>query len=46
MCGLYYANKEKSKRFKKIINKIIGILISQRLSIILDIHKVGYSNYK
>jgi len=46
MCGLYYANKGISLRFGNIINKMIGILSSQRLSTILDIHKIGYSNYK
>jgi len=46
MCGLYSANKGKSQRFGKIINRMSEILNSQRLSIISDIHKIGYSNYK
>ena len=46
MCGLYLANKWKSQRFGKIIHKMSGILNSQRLSTISDIHTVGYSNYK
>jgi len=46
MCWLCYANKGKSQRFRKINKKVRGILISQRLSIVIDIHKVVYSNYK
>jgi len=37
MCGLYYANTGKSQRFGKIINKMSGILTSQRLSTISNI---------
>jgi len=44
--GIYFANKWKSHRFGKIINKISGILINPRLSIVSVIHKVGYFNYK
>jgi len=46
MCGLYFANNWKSKRFAKIISRMTNILNSHRLSTISDIHKVGYSNYK
>ena len=45
MCGIYFANKWKSQRFRKIINKMSGILNTQRLSTISGIHNVGYSNY-
>jgi len=41
-----YVNKGKSQRFGKINNNKSRILISQRLSKVLDIDKVGYSNYK
>jgi len=44
MCELYSTNKWKSKIFGKIINKISGILINQRLLIVLAIHKVSYSS--
>jgi len=44
MCELYSTNKWKSQIFGKIINKISGILINQRLLIVLAIHKVSYSS--
>jgi len=40
MCALYSTNKGKSQRFKKIINRMSGILNSQSLSIIIDITKL------
>jgi len=43
MCWLYYANKRKSQRFEKIINRINGIFTSKRLSAILNTKKVFYS---
>jgi len=44
MFGLYYANKWKSYKFGKISNKISEILISQGLSTVSILHKVGYLN--
>jgi len=46
MCLLCYANKGKSQRFGKIINRISGIFMSLRLLAILNTHKVVYSKYK
>jgi len=46
MFGLYFANKWKSQRYGKIINRMSGILNDQSLSTVLVTHKVGYSNYK
>jgi len=41
MCGLYSANKGKSQRFGKIINRMSEILNNKKLSIVSYIHKVG-----
>jgi len=40
MCGLYFANKWKYQRFRKIMNKMSGKLNSQRLSTISNITKL------
>jgi len=45
MCWLFYANQGKSQRFGKIINRLNGIFISQRLSAILNTLKDVYSKY-
>jgi len=41
---IIFPNKGKSQRFGRIINRMSGILNSERLSTLLVIHKVSYSS--